>query len=329
MLVQKHVLPSTHPNWHAHCALTTWISSCYNMPATSRKRSSRGFFSDSLVGFVRPKTCPPSSTFRYGSLPKFFPMLAFINRFADGLKATGPGLLAFVAVELDLAFYQCTPSRYFPSAKFVNCKRAGCPGHERYTAILKALGGRHKQRDVGDWKVPLTHDQDVAHVLDIVRRLCASIGFVPDWSIISADDDHLRWSSNAQVDVAGLQYQKNPVKGAGVVHSMVSVTSGLYLGGHVAARNETVADCMETLSRSLARASMASNAVISNIIARDRGYNGDETRRAALAQGSLTNRQLQSLRVAAVVPIGQRDAIMLNATLNMRFASLWKDMAMV
>ncbi|CEP03823.1 hypothetical protein PBRA_003430, partial [Plasmodiophora brassicae] len=213
------------------------------------------------------------------------PMLAFINRFIDGLKVTGPELLAFVAMELDLAFYQCSPSRYFSSAKFV--KRAGCPSHERYIAILKALGGRHKQRDVDEWEAPLTHDPDVAHVLDIVRRLCASIGFVPDWSIISADDDHLRLSSHAQVDAAGLQYQKNPVKGAGVVHhSMVSVTSGLYLGGHVAARNETVSDCMEVLSRSLSGASVASNAVIPNIIARDRGYNGDETRRTALAQGS-------------------------------------------
>ncbi|SPR01327.1 unnamed protein product (mitochondrion) [Plasmodiophora brassicae] len=130
-------------------------------------------------------------------LPVLSPMLAFINRFIDGLKVTGPELLAFVAMELDLAFYQCSPSRYFSSAKFV--KRAGCPSHERYIAILKALGGRHKQRDVDE-------------------RLCASIGFVPDWSIISADDDHLRLSSHAQVDAAGLQYQKNPVKGAGVVH---------------------------------------------------------------------------------------------------------------
>jgi hypothetical protein len=70
-------------------------------------------------------------------------------------------------------------------------------------------------------------------------------------SQVGLDNDLLRMRSKMVVD-HGFSQINNPCKGLGVIHhGAVSVTTGLYIVGHVAARGESNLDCVKILQQSM------------------------------------------------------------------------------
>ena len=149
--------------------------------------------------------------------------------------------------------------------------------HRRYADALKALGKSSATYydNYGNWTPPMQHDRILADVMERVCRNCADICFVERTTIPSLDDDLLRLRST-RACTFGLQHTNNPKKGLGVVHhGMVSICTGLYLGGHIASRGESNQDCVQILLRSLSGASVdTATVVVRNLCAWDRGYGG-------------------------------------------------------
>ncbi|EEY60053.1 uncharacterized protein PITG_21091 [Phytophthora infestans T30-4] len=114
----------------------------------------------------------------------------------------------------------------------------------RYRAILAALSGNPFTKEGGSdqWMAPFTPDRDISYAYELAQRLSADIGFVDGTTIASLDDDLIRLRSKT-VDDIGLTHVRNPKKGYGPVqHGVVSLVTGLLLGGHVAANGESKVD---------------------------------------------------------------------------------------
>ena len=96
-------------------------------------------------------------------------------------------------------------------------------------------------------------------------------------SQIALDDDLLRMRSKRVID-HGYSQINNPCKGLGVMHhAAVSVVTGLYIGGHVAARGELTLDCVNILQRSMAGVPSESQIRLhGNTFFWDRGYGGTD-----------------------------------------------------
>jgi hypothetical protein len=120
----------------------------------------------------------------------------------------------------------------------------------------------------------LKHDRNLAAGLERVCQTSSDIRFVPRITIPSIDDDLLRLQST-KVSLFGLQHTNNPKKGLGLVHhGIVSICTGLYLGGHIASRGKSTKECIQILLRSLSGASADSVTVVRNLCAWDRGSGG-------------------------------------------------------
>ena len=123
----------------------------------------------------------------------------------------------------------------------------------------------------------MQHDREMAAAMDIVRTTGAELAFVSGVSQIALDDDLLRMRSKRVID-HGYSQINNPCKGLGVMHhAAVSVVTGLYIGGHVAARGESTLDCVKILQRSMAGVSSESQIRLhGNTFFWDRGYGGTD-----------------------------------------------------
>ena len=82
----------------------------------------------------------------------------------------------------------------------------------------------------------MQHDREIAAAMEVVRRTDAEIAFVSGVTQVGLGDDLLRMRLKMVVN-HGFSQINNPSKGLGVIHhGAVSVTTGSYIGGHVAAR---------------------------------------------------------------------------------------------
>ncbi|EGZ22295.1 hypothetical protein PHYSODRAFT_385472, partial [Phytophthora sojae] len=72
-----------------------------------------------------------------------------------------------------------------------------------------------------------------------------------------------------------------------VQHSVVSLVTGIFLGGHIAARGESTVDIVRILQRSLCGASTESQIRLSGIVhALDRGYQSNAVNQQIFDAGS-------------------------------------------
>ncbi|ETP44026.1 hypothetical protein F442_09363 [Phytophthora nicotianae P10297] len=80
----------------------------------------------------------------------------------------------------------------------------------RYMAILNIFSKSKSNNDDTEqhWKAPLSHARNIAHIGELVRRLCAEIGFVQHETIASHDDDMIRLRS-APVGEIGPTHVRN------------------------------------------------------------------------------------------------------------------------
>jgi hypothetical protein len=202
----------------------------------------------------------------------------FINKNVSGDPVSASEILAFIRVELMLSFYRVSPSLYFDIDERANFPSAG-QGMDfiRYRHVLKALSrsGTSRQESTSSWTPPMQHDREMAAEMDIVRTSGAEIAFVKGVTQVGLDDDLLRMRSKRVTD-HGFSQINNPAKGLGVIHhGAVSVVTGLYIGGHVAARGESTLDCVKILQRSMAGVSSESQIRLDgNTFFWDRGYGG-------------------------------------------------------
>eukprot|EP00644_Phytophthora_capsici_P007064 jgi/Phyca11/57946/gw1.22.311.1 len=190
--------------------------------------------------------------------------------------ATLDDILSFVEVELWLSFYGVTPEAFYkPSNATCYPAAATVMTQAKYRSILTALSAPPQQtsNSSAHWNSPFTINRDVSNTMEQIRRLCSDIGFVNEVTIASLDDDLLRLRSQL-VDGTGLAHVRNPKKGFGTVHNgIVSVGTGIYLGGHISARGESAVDAVRVLQRSLCGVSTESQIKLPGIIhALDRGY---------------------------------------------------------
>ena len=121
--------------------------------------------------------------------------------------------------------------------------------HARYQQILHCLSISDTSRQVSTtaWTPPMQHDREMAAAMKVVRRTGAEMACVPGVTQVGLDDDLLRMRSKMVVD-HGFSQINNPCKGLGVIHhGAVSVSTGLFIGGHVAARGESTLDCVKIL----------------------------------------------------------------------------------
>ncbi|KAG1712845.1 hypothetical protein DVH05_000580 [Phytophthora capsici] len=140
----------------------------------------------------------------------------FVNaRLDEAVAVTVDELFAFIEVELWLSFYHVTPSFFFDNANRQQYPAAtSCMTFDRYRSILAALNTacRPETDGLNQWTAPFSPDRDTTYAAELIRRLCADIGFVPGTTIASLDDDLIRLRS-ASVDDVGLAHIRNPKKG--------------------------------------------------------------------------------------------------------------------
>ena len=202
----------------------------------------------------------------------------FINKNLSGDAVSNSEILAFIRIELMLSFYRVSPSLYFDVDERANFPSAG-QGMDllRYRQILKALSrsGTSRQVSYSTWTPPMQHDREMAAAMDIVRTTGSELAFVAGVTQIGLDDDILRMRSKRVID-HGFSQINNPCKGLGVIHhGAVSVVTGLYISGHVAARGESTLDCVKMLQRSMTGVSSESQIRLNgNTFFWDRGYGG-------------------------------------------------------
>lgn len=194
---------------------------------------------------------------------------------------------AFIKVELMLAFYNCSPERYFDP----RYKSRYNPIEEemtlfRYKAILRAFGmhdepnvniRRRNQNNLMQWDPPFTPNHDLELAMSNFRTMIARIGFIPAITMACIDDDLLRMRSRL-VQLFGFTQINNPAKGMGIVqHAAVSVVTGLFLCSHVQRRNESTVDSVTVLQNTLSGATVERLINLTgNHFLWDRGYGGPD-----------------------------------------------------
>ncbi|ETI46167.1 hypothetical protein F443_09441 [Phytophthora nicotianae P1569] len=110
----------------------------------------------------------------------------------------------------------------------------------RYMAILNIFSKSKSTNDDTEqhWKAPLSHARNIAHIEELVRCLCAEIGFVQHETIASHDDDMIRLRS-APVGEIGPTHVRNAKRDLILCNTeKFSLTTGMFLGVHVATRGE-------------------------------------------------------------------------------------------
>jgi hypothetical protein len=170
-----------------------------------------------------------------------------INKHISGDPFSSDEITAFVRVQLFISLYQCSAASFFNKKNLDAYPAAGLGmSHRRYSDALEALGKSSSPYFYKScrWLPPMQHDRYLAQALTHVSRTCADIGFVPGKSILLSLDDDLLKSRASKAKRVWLQHEGDPSRGLGAVHhGIVSICTGLYLGGHIAARGETTQDC--------------------------------------------------------------------------------------
>ena len=123
---------------------------------------------------------------------------------------------------------------------------------------------------------------------------CSKFGFVKKVSILSLDDDLVRLRSLTVESSIGSSRVRNPKKGYGPQqHGLVSLLTGLYLGGHIPNINEGTVQSVKCLFLALAKATGEINleeqmlGKIPNIVALDRGYLYEDVLKVLTSYGSV------------------------------------------
>jgi Transposase IS4 len=213
-------------------------------------------------------------------------MVLWLSKYSSKAVSSNE-LKAFVKVELLLAFFNCTPERYYnksfqkrynPDEKVMTL--------QRYKEIYKALSTndapnssvkKRNQKNLMQWDIPFSPNKDLDDAMSTFRLATAKIAFIRGVSMAVIDDDLLRLRSRL-IAMFGFTQINNPAKGLGIIHhGVVSVVTSLFLCGHLQRRNESTSDAVTALQQTLSGASVERLInLVGNHFLWDRGYGGPD-----------------------------------------------------
>ena len=179
-------------------------------------------------------------------------------------------LMCFLKTELYMVFYQCGASELFNPENRSEYAVVNSEWQEPHSRVLECLSqpaGNHKALGSVD-ETFLGYER----VLRQVSRRC----FVPRVSIVALDDDKLKIATT-RLSRFGINARKID-KGFGpVLHSVASLTTGIFLGGHLEKVGESAQDSISILLKGLVNAEIERHVVFPNLITWDRAYNVNTT----------------------------------------------------
>ena len=228
--------------------------------------------------------------------------------------------LGFILHEAMIMSYNTSAESYFDDSTPGRYRKPGVGIHVSktiYFDILRRLSHRYNanpaENEISEtWCPPFSPNVKVQHAQEVIRTFCSKFGYVPKKSILSLDDDLLRLRSPVVEPSIGSSRIRNPKKGFGPMqHGLVSLLTGLYLGGHIPAMNEGTVESVKCLFLSLGKATGEVNleqqmaGKIKNMVALDRGYGYDEIIKILTFYGS---RLVGTFKRCALSPFVYGDA---------------------
>ena len=210
--------------------------------------------------------------------------------------------LGFVMHECMIMSYTTSPDSYFSDDTPGRYRKPPLSIHVTkgvYYDILRRISSRYKPQPLPSnfaetWAPPLSPNIALQRVQESLRMFCSKFGFVKKVSILSLDDDLVRLRSLTVESSIGSSRVRNPKKGYGPQqHGLVSLLTGLYLGGHIPNINEGTVQSVKCLFLALAKATGEINleeqmlGKIPNIVALDRGYLYEDVLKVLTSYGSV------------------------------------------
>jgi hypothetical protein len=178
----------------------------------------------------------------------------------------------FIRCLIALSYYRVTQSvlfeksHVFPLASTLN--------EDDFKKVMNGL--KSKPQSMNDdseimWDRPFMEDQSIRKGEEAIVKINREF-FLPNKSILSTDDDHLRLSA-IDCENIGLPRKNNPKKAFGPVATcVVSLTSGISLASRIAGRGENDVQTIRILCRNLFNKELPEQVDASNMFAMDRGY---------------------------------------------------------
>lgn len=179
-------------------------------------------------------------------------------------KFTDIDIVKFVHFEIAAAMYKTSPKRLFAFDKHYQ-SASSIMSHGEYLAILRRLSRpKYKQDDY-------TFDRGIDEIEKFMSSKCRTC-YIPQETIVALDDDKLSGNVRTlkKMELVCKKIKKNwgPIN-----HAVVSVMTGIYLGGLLEKRGRSVAETVQYLCDDLADSRRAHETVVKNLITKDRGYN--------------------------------------------------------
>jgi hypothetical protein len=229
-----------------------------------------------------------------GELTKLFfqntLLRVMLTRINKGLCALGHSALDdgeffdFLNVELLLSHYNISPEVFYDVDLRSLYPAAGLGMKQsRYREILASLKLSDREMndrlnpDTDEWEAPYSVDPTIPALHAELREINRKLAFVKGVTVVCLDDHHERLKSIKCKD-SGFTHIYNPEKALGpVMHSQVSVITGLFLGGYVQTLDDTTDDCTKELVRGLYGRDLNERTVVKlegTHYDVDRGYSG-------------------------------------------------------
>ena len=178
----------------------------------------------------------------------------------------------FVRCIMALSIYKQSPSLFFDNMDMFPL--AATLDKKKFNKVLNGLN-RKRQSIFEDseirWDRPFSEDPCIRDGEDAITKINRQF-FIPDVSILSIDDDHLRLSSDLCEQI-GMPRKNNPDKAFGPVSTgVISLTSGITIGNRIAGRGENDEKTVTILFLNIFNKKLADQIKCTNLIALDRGY---------------------------------------------------------
>ena len=183
------------------------------------------------------------------------------------------------------AMYNESPTTVSDPAEHENVFQMGIAA-ERYHEVWSSLSGAREKREVHDYTPTgwCRSANRATSMITVVEAEVASINrellYVPNATVFSLDDNHLRMASRAVINLTYLQQHNNPKKGLGPVsNALCSALNPLYIACHFTRHGENLRHIWERLAQLVQGASTsgALRPMPEAVFAADRGYNSKET----------------------------------------------------
>ena len=195
---------------------------------------------------------------------------------------TANELLGLLILHTLCASYDESPSTVCNQAESDNFFQMGIAA-DRYHEVWAALSGTKDRRGVHDYSATgwcRSANRTTSMITEIEAETAAinrGLLYIPNATVLSLYDDHLRMASRAVTELTYLQQHKNPKKGLG--NALCSALNPFFIACHFTRSGEKLLHTLERLMQLLQGASTtgALRRMLDAIVVADRGYNSKES----------------------------------------------------